>query len=140
MLYKKSKPHVKNEIALALFKAWYIPFYNYGIIHGDPHPGNYQVNYDKGSIKINLLDFGCIRVFSPKFVKGVIDLYKAMRDDNNELAIEAYKAWGFRKLSDEVIEVLNILINSDSSLAAITIKYGSVARYVMSKAPAWVVP
>ena len=29
---------------------------------------------------INLLDFGCIRVFPPKFVTGVIDLYKAMRE------------------------------------------------------------
>ena len=111
MLYKKSKSHVKNEIALALFKAWYIPFYRYGIIHGDPHPGNYQVNYHKGSVKINLLDFGCIRVFSPKFVKGVIDLYKAMRDDNNALAVEAYKAWGFKKLSNEVIDVLNMWAN-----------------------------
>ena len=28
---------------------------------------------------INLLDFGCIRVFPPAFVEGVIDLYEALR-------------------------------------------------------------
>ena len=26
-----------------LFRAWYVPFYRYGVIHGDPHLGNYQV-------------------------------------------------------------------------------------------------
>ena len=108
MSYKKSKSEIRNKIALELFKAWYIPFYHYGIIHGDPHPGNYQIFENDKSIKINLLDFGCIRVFSPKFVGGVIDLYKAIRDQDRELAINAYKAWGFKKLSKEVIEVLNV--------------------------------
>ncbi len=41
-----------------MFKAWYLPFYKYGIIHGDPHLGNYSA--DK-NLNINLLDFGCIR-------------------------------------------------------------------------------
>lgn len=50
----------RNRIAEALFKAWYVPFYRYGVIHGDPHMGNYQVRPD-GSV--NLLDFGAIRVF-----------------------------------------------------------------------------
>ena len=108
MSYKKSKSEIRNKIALELFKAWYIPFYHYGIIHGDPHPGNYQIFENDKSIKINLLDFGCIRVFSPKFVGGVIDLYKAIRDQDRELAINAYKSWGFKNLSKEVIEVLNV--------------------------------
>ena len=50
----------RNKIAEALFRAWYVPFYRYGVIHGDPHLGNYQVRPD-GSV--NLLDFGAIRVF-----------------------------------------------------------------------------
>ncbi len=55
----------RNQIAEALFRAWYVPFYRYGVIHGDPHMGNYQVRPD-GSV--NLLDFGAIRVFDAKFV------------------------------------------------------------------------
>ena len=35
-------------------------------------------------------------------------LKKAIRDQDRELAINAYKAWGFKKLSKEVIEVLNV--------------------------------
>ena len=109
MNWKNSSPKIKNHLALTLFYAWYIPFYKFGIIHGDPHPGNYQVdNSNDDKPKINLLDFGCIRVFPAKFVKGVIDLYIAMRDNNQKLAINAYKSWGFNNLSKDLIKVLNI--------------------------------
>jgi predicted unusual protein kinase regulating ubiquinone biosynthesis (AarF/ABC1/UbiB family) len=94
----------RNAIARHMFRAWYVPFYYYGIIHGDPHLGNYTVREDGG---INLLDFGCIRVFPPPFVKGVIDLYHALDRGDEALAIEAYESWGFRNLSREMIAVLN---------------------------------
>jgi predicted unusual protein kinase regulating ubiquinone biosynthesis (AarF/ABC1/UbiB family) len=94
----------RNAIARHMFRAWYVPFYYYGIIHGDPHLGNYTVREDGG---INLLDFGCIRVFPPAFVKGVIDLYHALDRGDEALAVEAYESWGFRNLSREMIAVLN---------------------------------
>ena len=93
----------RNRIAEALFRAWYVPFYRYGIIHGDPHLGNYQVRPD-GSI--NLLDFGVVRVFPPNFVRGVMELYAAVRDDDADKARQAYVTWGFTNLSDAQIEVL----------------------------------
>jgi len=94
----------RNEIALRMFRIWYVPFYYYGVIHGDPHLGNYTVAPDR---TVNLLDFGCIRIFPPSFVKGVIDLYHALERDDEELSVEAYKSWGFRDLSKEMIAVLN---------------------------------
>jgi len=33
----------RNEIAQRMFRIWYVPFYYYGVIHGDPHLGNYTV-------------------------------------------------------------------------------------------------
>ncbi|MEC8280479.1 MAG: AarF/ABC1/UbiB kinase family protein [Pseudomonadota bacterium] len=95
---------LRNTIALNMFRAWYIPFYHYGVIHGDPHLGNYTVRPDGD---LNLLDFGCIRIFPPAFVQGVIDLYHALRDDDEELAVHAYESWGFGDINKEVIEVLN---------------------------------
>lgn len=94
----------RNRIAQNMFTAWYVPFYRYGVIHGDPHLGNYTVRADDG---INLLDFGAVRVFRPPFVKGVIDLYRAIRDDDEALAVDAYETWGFTDLSKEKIAVLN---------------------------------
>ena len=96
----------RNAYAKALFRAWYKPFYQYGVIHGDPHLGNYQVRPDRAGI--NLLDFGTIRVFPPTFVGGVILLYEAVRDHDEEKAAEAYRIWGFRNLSKETMEVLSL--------------------------------
>ena len=95
----------RNAVAVNMFRTWYVPFYYYGVIHGDPHPGNYTIA-DDGSV--NLLDYGCIRLFRPSFVCGVIDLYKALRDGNNDLAIQAYENWGFANLDQDAINVLNI--------------------------------
>ena len=94
----------RNETALRMFRIWYVPFYFYGVIHGDPHLGNYTVAQDR---TVNLLDFGCVRVFPASFVKGVIDLYHALERDDRELAVHAYQSWGFGELSHEMIEVLN---------------------------------
>jgi predicted unusual protein kinase regulating ubiquinone biosynthesis (AarF/ABC1/UbiB family) len=97
--------------AKALFRAWYVPFYRYGVIHGDPHLGNYQVRPDADPdvrFGVNLFDFGVIRVFPASFVTGVIMLYEAVRDHDIEKAAEAYRIWGFRDLSKETMEVLNL--------------------------------
>jgi predicted unusual protein kinase regulating ubiquinone biosynthesis (AarF/ABC1/UbiB family) len=103
--FAESAPvELRNEIALRMFRTWYVPFYYYGVIHGDPHLGNYTVGADH---TLNLLDFGCVRIFSPGFVKGVIDLYHALERDDRELAVEAYRSWGFGELSHELIDVLN---------------------------------
>ncbi len=96
---------VRDRLAYNMFRAWYVPFYDYAVIHGDPHLGNYTGREDYG---INLLDFGCIRVFKPSLVKGVIDLYHALRDGNRDLAVHAYETWGFSDLRNEVIDALNL--------------------------------
>ncbi|MDX9859531.1 MAG: AarF/ABC1/UbiB kinase family protein [Rhodospirillales bacterium] len=94
----------RNRVAEAMFRAWYVPFYHFGVLHGDPHLGNYTVRTDHG---VNLLDFGCIRVFRPSFVGAVIDLYRALRDGDEDLAAHAYETWGFVNLDRNVMRILN---------------------------------
>jgi len=101
---RKATLAVRNEIALRMFRIWYVPFYYYGVIHGDPHLGNYTVAPDR---TVNLLDFGCVRIFPVSFVRGVIDLYHALQREDRDLAVHAYQSWGFGNLSREMIEVLN---------------------------------
>ncbi|HEX6959173.1 MAG TPA: AarF/ABC1/UbiB kinase family protein [Ferrovibrio sp.] len=103
--FRDAPQETRNKIAYNLFRAWYVPFYQCGVIHGDPHLGNYTVRED---FDINLLDFGCIRIFAPKFVGGVIDLYRAISTQDRDLAVHAYETWGFKGLSNEVIDTLNL--------------------------------
>ncbi len=99
----------RSRIGAALFKAWWIPFSHYGVIHGDPHLGNYTVfGEGSGEAGINLFDYGCIRIFPPRFVAGVVDLYEGLRQGDQARIVHAYEGWGFRGLAKEAIEALNI--------------------------------
>lgn len=95
---------LRNRVAYNMFRAWYVPFYEYGVIHGDPHLGNYTIR-DDGSV--NLLDFGCIRIFRASFIGAVIDLYWALRNNDQDLAVHAYETWGFHDLTSDMIQILN---------------------------------
>jgi predicted unusual protein kinase regulating ubiquinone biosynthesis (AarF/ABC1/UbiB family) len=107
--YKTRPLEERNVIAKALFRAWWYPFSHYAVIHGDPHLGNYTIfEKDGRAAGINLLDYGCIRTFHPKFVGGVIDLYHGIRTKDRDLIVHAYETWGFRGLSNDLIDVLNI--------------------------------
>ncbi|WP_458097436.1 ABC1 kinase family protein [Roseomonas sp. WA12] len=94
----------RNAYAKSLFLAWYLPLYRYGVIHGDPHLGNFQVRPQEGGI--NLLDFGAIRVFPPRFITGTLTLYEAVRDEDRDKAAHAFELWGFKDLKRETMEVL----------------------------------
>jgi len=103
--FEKAALKTRNSISTALFKAWWRPFARYGVIHGDPHLGNYTVREDGG---INLLDYGCVRTFHPSFVDGVVGLYRALEVRDDKLAAKAYSAWGFSDLTPARVEVLNL--------------------------------
>jgi predicted unusual protein kinase regulating ubiquinone biosynthesis (AarF/ABC1/UbiB family) len=113
LLEHKSSPLAfRNTLATAMFTAWWFPFSRYGVIHGDPHLGNYTAfQHDTGSGEgggINLLDYGCVRIFPPKFVAGVVDLYNGLLRGDEALVVHAYETWGFRGLTRELIDGLNI--------------------------------
>ncbi len=100
----------RNLLATHMFDAWWRPFCGHGVIHGDPHLGNYSAWLDDaGKPKgLNLLDYGCIRIFPPSFVVGVVELYNGLRTDDRDRVVAAYETWGFKNLSNELIDILNI--------------------------------
>ncbi|MEZ0283214.1 ABC1 kinase family protein [Methyloceanibacter sp.] len=108
--YKTHPLEERNRIARAMFRAWWYPFSHYGVIHGDPHLGNYTV-FEDGEGRaagVNLLDYGCMRSFAPKFIQGVVDLYRGLLHNDRALVVHAYETWGFTGLSNELIDILNI--------------------------------
>src|SRR5262249_50271904 len=113
LAHKEDELTIRNRLATAMFTAWWRPFSRYGVIHGDPHLGNYTV-FTQGEgtatapFGINLLDYGCIRIFPPKFVGGVVDLYRGLEHGDDGLVVHAYETGGFRRLSRELIDMLTI--------------------------------
>jgi predicted unusual protein kinase regulating ubiquinone biosynthesis (AarF/ABC1/UbiB family) len=113
LAHKDAPLDIRNRLATAMFGAWWQPFSRHGVIHGDPHLGNYSVFDAAGEGEpepagINLLDYGCIRIFPPAFVGGVVDLYHGLLHGDDDLVVHAYETWGFKKLSRELIDILNI--------------------------------
>ena len=108
--YKGASLEERNHIAQAMFRAWWYPFSHFGVIHGDPHLGNYTIfaDADGRAGGVNLLDYGCIRTFPTKFVQGVVDLYTGLRTGKRELVVQAYETWGFKGLTNELIDTMNI--------------------------------
>jgi predicted unusual protein kinase regulating ubiquinone biosynthesis (AarF/ABC1/UbiB family) len=111
--FEKARQEARDAIAVGLFDAWWRPFLRYGIIHGDPHLGNYAVVASgRGEARavegINLFDYGCVRIFPPRFVRGVVELYLALRANDEGRIAEAYAMWGFTDLTRGALEAMNI--------------------------------
>jgi predicted unusual protein kinase regulating ubiquinone biosynthesis (AarF/ABC1/UbiB family) len=100
----------RNLLARTMFNAWWVPFCRYGVIHGDPHLGNYsaRIDGDGNPCGLNLLDYGCVRIFPTRFVSGVVELYNGLRSGNRDQVVHAYDIWGFKGLNNELIDILNI--------------------------------
>jgi predicted unusual protein kinase regulating ubiquinone biosynthesis (AarF/ABC1/UbiB family) len=106
--FKSSGLDTRNRIAQLLFEAWWTPMTRLGVIHGDPHLGNYTFGGEAGAEHLNLLDFGCVRIFPPTFVGGVVRLYRALLADDREEQVAAYRTWGFTELTDDLVDALNV--------------------------------
>jgi predicted unusual protein kinase regulating ubiquinone biosynthesis (AarF/ABC1/UbiB family) len=107
--HKEDSLEIRNRLATAMFTAWWFPFSRFGVIHGDPHLGNYSVFAEGGEpAGINLMDYGCIRIFPALFVAGVVDLYQGLLRNDEARVVKAYETWGFRRLTRELIDTLNI--------------------------------
>ena len=111
--FERAGTEARRRIALALFEAWWRPFARFGVIHGDPHLGNYSVvAAGEGEAQrveaVNLFDYGCVRIFPAEFVGGVVELYRALGDADEARIVHAYEIWGFRDVSRATIAALNI--------------------------------
>ncbi len=106
MSWLEEPQEVRNRIAELLFKAWWGPMTHYGVIHGDPHLGNYALT--ENAERLHLLDFGCVRIFPPRFLDGVVGLYRGLKAGDMDQVAHAYEIWGFKNLSAELIEALTM--------------------------------
>jgi predicted unusual protein kinase regulating ubiquinone biosynthesis (AarF/ABC1/UbiB family) len=107
--YKDADADTRNLIARAMFRAWWYPFSHYAVIHGDPHLGNYTIFEEGGrAAGLNLLDYGCIRTFPVSFIGGVVNLRQGLIANNREQIVHSYDIWGFKGLTNELIDTMNI--------------------------------
>ena len=73
----------RKRLTKQLALGFWSQIFGNGIMHADPHPGNYLITPEG---ELALLDFGCVKIFSEAWAEGFIQLLLARihRDDAAE--------------------------------------------------------
>ncbi len=91
----------RDRAGAALFRASVRGFHELGLLHGDPHPGNFAFRDGK----VVLYDFGCVRRFSLEHRESFAAMAEALRRGDRASMMKAAKQFGFKPAGAEA-EVL----------------------------------
>ncbi len=75
--------------------------FRWGLLHADPHPGNYRFSLRNGRPVIGLLDFGCVKTIPDEAADALAAIIDDTRTDrlrgNAELALTRFEALAFQR-------------------------------------------
>ncbi len=109
--HKDDALEVRNRLATAMFTAWWFPFSRFGVIHGDPHLGNYTVfDDDEGrAAPASICSTMAASAFSRRASSAAWSISTAAcAAATTRCVVHAYETWGFKRLNRELIDALNI--------------------------------
>ncbi|MGH7819047.1 MAG: ABC1 kinase family protein [Candidatus Binatia bacterium] len=89
---------LKDWVMLNLYNITWQQLLVFGIVHVDPHPGNYLVTHHP---KLGVLDFGCIRILPPELRAAYRDLNRSILEDDERLMREALVRLDFLNPEDD---------------------------------------
>jgi len=83
---------LKDWVAIKYFRVLWRQVFEFGVLHTDPHPGNYLVTYHP---KLAILDFGSIRIFPDPIRRAYHQLAKAILAGDKAKMADAFVGLGF---------------------------------------------
>ena len=89
---------LKDRVMIKLYEITWRQLLQFGIVHVDPHPGNYLVTHHP---KLALLDFGCIRVLPPPIRDAYRDLNRALLENDDALLRDSLIRLDFLNPNDD---------------------------------------
>jgi len=100
---------LKDWVARKYYALVWRQILEFGVLHTDPHPGNYLVTYHP---RLSILDFGSIRHFSEPLRRAHVKLARALLDDDARAMGQAMVALGYldaRQDPAPMVRILHIL-------------------------------
>ena len=97
---------LKDWLSIKYFQITWRQILEFGILHTDPHPGNYLVTYHP---KIAMLDFGSVRIFPEEIRKGYLHLAKAILDRDEVTMGECFITLGYLTLGENPAPLVKIM-------------------------------
>ncbi len=100
---------MQDWVSIKLYRLLWRQVLEFGVLHTDPHPGNYLVTHHP---RLGILDFGSVRFFEPEVRRGYGRLARALlaRDDREIGA--AMLDLGFMSAGDDpqpLVEMMHIV-------------------------------
>ena len=97
---------LKDWISVKYFQMTWRQIIEFGILHTDPHPGNYLVTYHP---KIAMLDFGSVRIFPEEIRKGYLHLAKAVLARDENTMAECFVTLGYLNPDEDPAPLVKIM-------------------------------
>lgn len=83
---------LKDWVVTKYFSITWRQICEFGVLHTDPHPGNYLVTYHP---KLAMLDFGSVRVFPEEIRKGYLELARAILARDEKTMARCFVTLGY---------------------------------------------
>jgi predicted unusual protein kinase regulating ubiquinone biosynthesis (AarF/ABC1/UbiB family) len=80
-------PARSERIVRQLVHALWHQFFHGGLLHADPHPGNFTVLPDG---RLGLLDYGCVKIFDEAFMRAFVQMMHARLHGDADRLREAF--------------------------------------------------
>ncbi len=97
---------LKDWVAIKYFRVLWRQVFEFGVLHTDPHPGNYLVTYHP---KLGMLDFGSVRVFPEAIRRAYADLARAILAGDEALMGRSFVTLGFLGAEDDPAPMIRIM-------------------------------
>ncbi len=97
---------LKDWVAIKYFQITWRQIFEFGVLHTDPHPGNYLITYHP---KLAMLDFGSVRVFPEEVRKGYCTLAKAILERDEETMARCFVLLGYLDPGDDPAPLVRIM-------------------------------
>lgn len=102
----------RRQAGETLVRLFLMSTFDWGVIHCDPHPGNYRFSLKNGVPVVGLVDFGCVKELKAGFKAGLGELFERSIEGQltSEEAGALFIRMGFSEdLMEPVIPVLAAL-------------------------------
>lgn len=111
---KSANEEDKKDILDKLLFFYFDSFFKHGILHGDPHSGNFFVDKKYGENILEVVDFGCVKSYDLSYVASLKKLilylqeesYQNIEDILIDLGFNQYELQSYGKA---LIPILNVI-------------------------------
>jgi predicted unusual protein kinase regulating ubiquinone biosynthesis (AarF/ABC1/UbiB family) len=97
---------LKDWVAIKYFRVLWRQVFEFGVLHTDPHPGNYLVTHHP---RLCMLDLGSVRTFPEEIRANYVALARAILADDTDALTGPFVALGFLDPDDDPAPMVRIM-------------------------------